>query len=137
MPVHPTFLYESISCLLGFVVLYIICRKARKFSGQIALCYGVWYGIERAIVEGLRTDSLYIAGTTLRISQVLSAALALVCAVLLVILLVKYTKHPKPIDGVDYFSELELKKAAEAAEAKPAEVKEEAAEQSEQPSDSK
>ena len=57
MPVHPTFLYESISCLLGFVVLYIICRKARKFSGQIALCYGVWYGIERAIVEGLRTDS--------------------------------------------------------------------------------
>lgn len=137
MPVHPTFLYESISCLLGFVVLYIICRKARKFSGQIALCYGVWYGIERAIVEGLRTDSLYIAGTTLRISQVLSASLALVCAVLLVILLVKYTKHPKPIDGVDYFSELELKKAAEAAEAKPAEVKEEAAEQSEQPSDSK
>lgn len=137
MPVHPTFLYESISCLLGFVVLYIICRKARKFSGQIALCYGVWYGIERAIVEGLRTDSLYITGTTLRISQVLSAALALVCAVLLVILLVKYTKHPKPIDGVDYFSELELKKAAEAAEAKPAEVKEEAAEQSEQPSDSK
>lgn len=137
MPVHPTFLYESISCLLGFVVLYIICRKARKFSGQIALCYGVWYGIERAIVEGLRTDSLYIAGTTLRISQVLSAALALVCAVLLVILLVKYTKHPKPIDGVDYFSELELKKAAEAAEAKPAEVKEEAAEQFEQPSDSK
>ena len=119
MPVHPTFLYESISCLLGFVVLYIICRKARKFSGQIALCYGVWYGIERAIVEGLRTDSLYIAGTTLRISQVLSASLALVCAVLLVILLVKYTKHPKPIDGVDYFSELELKKAAEAAEATP------------------
>ncbi|MBP9989468.1 MAG: prolipoprotein diacylglyceryl transferase, partial [Ruminococcus sp.] len=57
--VHPTFLYESISCLLGFVVLYIITRKARKFSGQIFLCYGVWYGIERAVVEGFRTDSLY------------------------------------------------------------------------------
>lgn len=109
-PVHPTFLYESIWCLLGFFVLYIICRKARLFSGQIALCYGVWYGVERMVVEGLRTDSLYIAGTTIRISQALSAALALVCAVLLVALIIKYKKHPKPIDGVDYFTELELKK---------------------------
>ncbi len=103
--VHPTFLYESISCIVGFFVLYIICCKARKFSGQIALCYGVWYGVERAIVEGLRTDSLYIAGTTLRVSQVLSAALALACGILLVVLLVKYTKNPKPIEGVDYFPE--------------------------------
>lgn len=109
-PVHPTFLYESIWCLLGFFVLYIICRKARLFSGQIALCYGVWYGVERMVVEGLRTDSLYIAGTTIRISQALSAALAFVCAVLLVVLIIEYKKHPKPIDGVDYFTELELKK---------------------------
>ena len=112
-PVHPTFLYESIWCLLGFFVLYIICRKARLFSGQIALCYGVWYGVERMVVEGLRTDSLYIAGTTIRVSQALSAALALVCAVLLVALIIKYKKHPKPIDGVDYFTELELKKRDE------------------------
>ncbi len=109
-PVHPTFLYESIWCLLGFFVLYIICRKARLFSGQIALCYGVWYGVERMVVEGLRTDSLYIAGTTIRISQAFSAALALACAVLLVVLIIKYKKNPKPIDGVDYFTELELKK---------------------------
>lgn len=109
--VHPTFLYESIWCLLGVLVLYIICRKARKFSGQIALCYGVWYGVERMIVEGLRTDSLYIAGTAIRVSQALSAGIALVCAVLLVVLLIKFIKHPKPIDGVDYFLEEELKKA--------------------------
>lgn len=107
--VHPTFLYESIWCLLGVLVLYIICRKARKFSGQIALCYGVWYGVERMIVEGLRTDSLYIAGTAIRVSQALSAAIALICAVLLVVLLIKFIKHPKPIDGVDFFLEEELK----------------------------
>lgn len=107
--VHPTFLYESIWCLLGVLVLYLICRKARKFSGQIALCYGVWYGVERMIVEGLRTDSLYIAGTAIRVSQALSAGIALVCAVLLVVLLIKYIKHPKPIDGVDYFLEEKLK----------------------------
>ncbi len=111
--VHPTFLYESIWCLLGFVILYIITRKARKFSGQIFLCYGVWYGMERAIVEGFRTDSLYITGTTIRVSQLLSAVLATVCLVILIALLIKFTKHPKPIDGVDFFLEEELKKQAE------------------------
>ena len=116
--VHPTFLYESIWCLLGFLVLYIITRKARKFSGQIFLTYGVWYGAERAVVEGFRTDSLYIAGTTIRVSQLLSAVLALVCLVILICLLVKFKKHPKPIDGVDYFMEVELKKQAEEKENK-------------------
>ena len=114
--VHPTFLYESIWCLLGFFVLYIITRKARLFSGQIFLCYGIWYGAERMIVEGLRTDSLYIAGTTIRVSQALSAAIVIVCAVLLVALLIKFKKNPQPIDGIDYFTEIELQKAAETAE---------------------
>ena len=108
-PVHPTFLYESLWCLLGFVVLYIICKKFRKFSGQIALCYGVWYGAERMIVEGMRTDSLYIADTGIRVSQLISGLLIAVCAVLLIILLRKYKKNPKPIDGVDYFLEEQLK----------------------------
>ncbi len=117
-PVHPTFLYESVWCLLGFVVLYIICQKARKFSGQIFLCYGIWYGVERAVVEGLRTDSLYISGTNIRTSQLLSVILVAVCAVLLVVLLIKYTKNPKPIEGVDYFGEIPVyrfkRKAADA-----------------------
>lgn len=108
-PVHPTFLYESLWCLLGFVVLYLVCRKFRRFSGQMALWYGAWYGAERAVVEGLRTDSLYIAGTTLRTSQVLSVILAVVCTALLIYFTAKYKKNPKPIDGIDYFSELELK----------------------------
>ena len=116
LPVHPTFLYESVSCILGFFVLYIITRKFRKFSGQIFLSYGVWYGIERAVVEGFRTDSLYITGTTLRVSQVLSAVLAVVSLVVLIILLVKYSKNPKPIDGIDYFLEDELKKEEVAVE---------------------
>lgn len=101
--VHPTFLYESVWCLLGVAVLMIICRKARKFSGQVFLSYGVWYGIERAFVEGLRTDSLYIGA--FRVSQLLSIALAAVCFIVLVVLWVKYTRHPKPIDGIDYFSD--------------------------------
>lgn len=124
--VHPTFLYESIWCILGFVILYIICIKARKFSGQIGLCYGVWYGLERMIVEGLRTDSLYIGSTTIRVSQLLSAVLAAVCLTLLIILWVKYTKHPKPIDGVDFFLEEQLKaeKAAAQGESEEAQTQE-------------
>lgn len=117
-PVHPTFLYESLWCLLSFVILFIMCQKFRKFSGQIFLGYGILYGLERAVVEGLRTDSLYIGDTNLRTSQVLSLVLVLVCGVLFVVFTVKYTKNPKPIEGVDYFNEIPLyrhkKKAADA-----------------------
>lgn len=101
--VHPTFLYESLWCLLGFVVLYIILKKFRRFSGQLFLCYGMWYGFERMVVEGLRTDSLYIGQTNLRVSQLLSALMVLVCLALYFIKMIKYTKTPKPIEGVDFF----------------------------------
>ncbi|NMP37157.1 MAG: prolipoprotein diacylglyceryl transferase [Clostridiales bacterium] len=110
LPVHPTFLYESLWCLLGFVILYIICKKFRKFSGQIILCYGIWYGIGRTIFEGMRTDSLYISGTTIRVSQLLSAVMVVAFTALLAALLVKYKKHPQPIEGVDFFPEPEVKK---------------------------
>ncbi len=103
--VHPTFFYESVWCLLGFVILYIILRKFRIFSGQLFLCYGVWYGLERAIVEGMRTDSLYIGSTNIRVSQLISICLVAVCGVLLIYMTAKRIKHPKPIEGVDYFPE--------------------------------
>ena len=101
--VHPTFFYESVWCLLGFLVLYVILKKFRKFSGQLFLTYGVWYGLERMIVEGMRTDSLFIGNTGIRVSQALSFAIVLVCGVLLIIKLIKYTKNPKPIEGVDFY----------------------------------
>ena len=117
-PVHPTFLYESVWCLLGAALLYLYYRKFRKFSGQLFLLYGVWYGTERAIVEGLRTDSLYITGTAIRTSQLLSVVLVAVSAILFAVFTVKYTMHPKPIEGIDYYKEIPLyrfkRKAAEA-----------------------
>ena len=101
--VHPTFFYESVWCLLGFLVLYVVLKKFRKFSGQLFLSYGLWYGLERMIVEGMRTDSLFIPGTSIRVSQALSFAIVLVCGVLLLINGIKYTINPKPIEGVDYY----------------------------------
>lgn len=58
LPVHPTFLYESLWCLLGFVLLHLISKKAYKFRGQIFSLYLVWYGVGRFFIELTRTDSL-------------------------------------------------------------------------------
>lgn len=73
-PVHPCFLYESVWCLLGFVILHIFTRKLRRYDGQTFLLYMDWYGVGRFVIEGLRQDSLIIPGTTLKVSQVVAAA---------------------------------------------------------------
>lgn len=84
--VHPCFLYESLWCLLGVLLLHLFSRsKFRKYNGQMGLLYLVWYGTERAIVEGLRTDSLLIPNTTLRVSQLLSILIAVIGLTLLFI----------------------------------------------------
>ncbi len=69
---HPTFLYESVWNLVGFAVLHFYSKR-RKFDGEVFLLYVAWYGLGRAWIEGLRTDSLYLFGTGLRVSQVLAA----------------------------------------------------------------
>ena len=87
---HPTFLYESVWNAIGFVLLHFLSKK-RKYDGQIALGYCAWYGLGRAIIEGLRTDSLYIGNTNLRVSQLL-AALSCVVAVA-VLLFMTFKRH--------------------------------------------
>ena len=64
---HPTFLYESLWNIAGFVLICFLYRK-KKFNGQVALMYFTWYGFGRFFIEGLRTDSLYVG--PFRISQV-------------------------------------------------------------------
>lgn len=84
--VHPTFLYESLWNLACLVFLMVWTKKGRrKYDGQCMLIYFFWYGIGRAWIEGLRTDSLYIAGSNIRVSQALSIALALISLVILIV----------------------------------------------------
>ena len=64
---HPTFLYESVWNVVGFIIISFLYRK-KKFNGQVALMYFAWYGFGRMFIEGLRTDSLYVG--SFRISQV-------------------------------------------------------------------
>ena len=83
-PVHPTFLYESIWCLVGFAVLASLYKK-RRFNGQIFLGYIIWYGLGRAWIEGLRTDSLLIGNTGLRASQLVAIGSVIAAATLMAI----------------------------------------------------
>lgn len=79
--VHPTFLYESM-WNLGLLLLMLLYWKHKKFEGEIALLYLGGYGLGRAWIEGIRTDQLFIPGTTYPVSQVLAILLfvgALVC----------------------------------------------------------
>lgn len=87
--VHPAFLYESLWCLLGFVLLHFFSKRFRKYDGQIFLLYMVWYGFERMIVEGLRTDSLYTPFFNLRVSQIVSLVIMVAGIVFLIINQVK------------------------------------------------
>ena len=82
MPVHPTFLYESAWCLLGYILLQLYFNR-RKFRGEIACLYLIWYGVGRFFIEGLRTDSLEIVAG-LRTSQ-LVALVSVVAGVIIIV----------------------------------------------------
>lgn len=84
-PVHPCFLYESLWCLLGFLLLHTFTRKFRKYDGQTFLLYLLWYGVGRFFIEGLRQDSLLTPFLGLRVSQVVAAATVIISLVLLLV----------------------------------------------------
>ena len=83
---HPTFLYESLWNLAGFVMLHFLTKK-RSYDGQIALGYVLWYGLGRTFIEGLRVDSLYWG--PFRVSQLLAAASCMTAAIVLLVLYLK------------------------------------------------
>ena len=86
--VHPTFLYESLWNLLGFMGLHMLSKKTRRrFDGQYFLTYVAWYGLGRVWIEGLRADSLYLGGTGVRVSQLLAGVTAVLALTLLAVLL--------------------------------------------------
>ena len=91
-PVHPCFLYESIWCLLGFVIL-AFWSKRRKYDGQIFLMYLTWYGAERFLVEGSRTDSLMLGN--IRISQALAAVIFVVSVILQIVFFIRRKRDPE------------------------------------------
>ena len=95
LPVHPTFLYESVWCLSGFLIIALWLMRRRKYDGQVFLFYTAWYGLGRFFIEGLRTDSLMWG--PVRVSQ----ALALVAFVTATALLIWLGQKKKKL-GEDF-----------------------------------
>ena len=89
----PTFLYESFSSLLCFIVLILLRKTKKIYTGQLTGIYLSWYGIERFFIEGLRTDSLMLGN--IRIAQLVSL-LFLLSGIILIIY--SYKKNKKYID---------------------------------------
>jgi len=110
---HPTFLYESLWNLVGLVLMHRLAKK-RKFDGQIMLTYFLWYGLGRAWIEGLRTDSLYLFNTGIRVSQLLALIFVIISLAILF-----YVFHAKKPDGKALYI-CRANAAAEAAREEPA-----------------
>ncbi len=93
---HPTFLYESVWNLIGFVLINVFYKK-KKFDGQVMLMYLAWYGFGRMLIEGLRTDSLYIG--VFRISQVVGFLCFTICTTLMVVLLIRQRRKTLDVEA--------------------------------------
>ena len=104
---HPTFFYESLWNAIGFLLLHQLSKK-RQYDGQIALGYAAWYGLGRAFIEGLRTDSLYWG--PFRVSQLLAAVSCLAAVSVLLWL------NLRPHDPSKLFVNIAAAQHADAAE---------------------
>ena len=93
IPVHPTFFYESIWCLIGFLFLAWFTKR-RRYDGQMILMYAAWYGLGRFFIEGLRTDSLMWG--SVRVSQALAGILFVVSVAILAYMHYRIQHSPLP-----------------------------------------
>ena len=104
--VHPTFLYESLWNILGFVLINVFIYKRKKFNGQIVLTYAAWYGFGRMLIEGLRTDSLYLGGgnSGIRVSQLVGFLCFVFGTALMIYMFIRTKKQEKAGTYVPVFS---------------------------------
>ncbi len=96
---QPTFLYESIWCLIGVFILFYIRKRHSNQVGKQVYFYFIWYGIGRFFIEGLRSDSLYIG--SFRVSQIVSIILILIGVIGNIMLKLKDPNRHKEIGGTD------------------------------------
>ena len=92
---HPTFLYESVWCVIGFLLLLGIRKFTNRKDGVMTCCYFIWYGIGRFIIEGLRTDSLYFG--IFRISQIVSIILIIIGIIGIMRIIYDYKKNKRKL----------------------------------------
>ena len=94
--VHPTFLYESV-WNLAVMFLMLAYRKHKKFDGELCLFYLGGYGLGRFIIEGIRTDTLFLPGTTIPVSQVLALLMLILAVCMDVAVRIRLKKNPQVV----------------------------------------
>jgi phosphatidylglycerol:prolipoprotein diacylglycerol transferase len=109
--VHPTFLYESLWNVIGFIILHFYSKKHRKYDGELFLMYIAWYGLGRYFVEGLRTDSLYLF-SDIRVSQLL--ALISFCIAIVILIRNRLRKKHDPADM--FYNRVKVSKISDVTE---------------------
>lgn len=90
---HPTFFYESVLCIAGFIFLILIRKYHKTKLGNTLSLYLIWYGIIRFIIEGLRTDSLMLG--SLKMAQIISLVMVFIGIILLIITTIKNQTYKK------------------------------------------
>ena len=131
LQVHPTFLYESFFNLLILIFL-ILYTKHKKFNGEIFFGYGLFYGALRFVLEGMRTDRLFIKGTPIAVSQLFSAIICIASFIAIVVGRVRQAKKEFAASAQKVKEKLE----AEESDEKPEEAAEKAEEAAEKEAES-
>lgn len=90
--VHPTYLYESLWCMMVLIIM-LLYRKHKKFDGEVFLVYLLGYGLGRVWIEGLRTDQLLLPVVGLPVSQILAGVIVVVSTILIIYHRRKVTKE--------------------------------------------
>lgn len=132
MPVHPTFLYESVWCLLGFLLIAFLTKR-RRFDGELSLIYLGWYGLGRFFIEGLRTDSLLMG--SVRVSQLVALLCFLFAVVALIAIFSRIRREADP-DYLKLYVDTEEGQAVLAGTFYPDKKKDKDSEKDEKDSDS-
>lgn len=103
---QPTFFYESMWNLVGFIIIVFVINKHRLFAGMTALSYFAWYGFGRMFIEGLRTDSLYLPGSdTMRVSQLIGFFTFVFAITAIAVFSVRSRKHPFDVSSPVYYGD--------------------------------
>ncbi|MBR1659997.1 MAG: prolipoprotein diacylglyceryl transferase [Oscillospiraceae bacterium] len=97
--VHPTFLYESLWNCVGFGLLHFLSKRIRRYQGQFFLLYLIWYGLGRTLIEGLRSDSLWLVPGVVRVSQLLAACTCVLALALYIINANRLSAGKAPLAG--------------------------------------
>ena len=119
MYVHPTFLYESLWNVIGFIAMHFYSKKHRKYKGQFFILSVFWYGLGRAWIEGMRSDSLWLIPDVIRISQLI-AAISCIAALVIYILNARRLKAGRKVLFGAHLEEEQAQPVAEEAQEEPA-----------------